>query len=177
MDDIQLLLNPDAPLERLHGETATPEAPPQAEADLPGHNSPGWSLIRRLWAAGFSLTIEPSADGKPLLVPVGHGRDDPGLFEQFDAHHADAAKIVAGWPAWLRDPAVLSEVPADSDGWPADSVPADWTCERCGGIGWWESVDGDRHCMACEAERFERSRRLAERVVDLKATAPYHGKR
>lgn len=93
------------------------------KAELVAMLTNGWALIRRLWSCGYSLTLQEGADGKPLIVPIGQGRTDAELFRAFDAHHDAAAAIVADWPDWMRDPAALSVLPADSDGWPAGAIP------------------------------------------------------
>jgi len=76
-------------------------------------------------------------------------------------------------PAAVAEPVAIPMHPEairlDADGWPVDSVPADWTCPRCGGIAAWWDLLGGEHCMSCEADTLARSHRLAERAAVIRA--------
>lgn len=110
---------------------------------------------------GRKRKAEAVPDGKSgwrVRIPTG----------VFYADYRDAAGVVRVVPTGCKTEsgarAVLAGVPADSDGWPVDSEPVNWACERCGGIGWWEDFRGRRLCLACESKGFEQARRLAERA-------------
>jgi len=66
--------------------------------------------------------------------------------------------------------AQAGEVPT----WEDLDPPDGWRCPRCSGLLWWRTVGSlttapVRRCVACDAEGFARSDRLAERAARLRA--------
>ena len=114
-----------------------------------------------VWLSGRPHEKQPTA-GKTPVIPQETAQAAPGS--------------PPGAVADSTAPGLLSATggPVGADDWPADCVPADWTCTACGGLLWWEDLRGGRHCMDCESGPLRRSLRLAERAAAIRASFGRH---
>jgi len=69
-------------------------------------------------------------------------------------------------PVAIKPPAL----PLGGDSWPGEP------CPKCRGLLWWEDLEGRRHCLDCERERFERAEelvRVAQRLRTASGLPPW----
>jgi hypothetical protein len=94
-----------------------------------------------------------------VLGPRGH---EPGP-EAAEPPRVPKAPAITSW-----DP---RPDPLGADGWPADSVPPGEPCPKCGGLLWWEDLEGGRHRLDCEGAKFQRAEELAGLARGLRAAS------
>jgi len=117
------------------------------------------------WRDVFQLLVDLDDAGITDIVP---GNDDDRVYVRpMSRITTDLAhRIKELKPALIK---AMTPIRLGADGWPVDSVPADWTCPACGGIRpWWDGL-GRQRCMHCERDAFERARRWAETAAAIRA--------
>jgi len=124
-------------------------------------------LLSELEAQGACVRVKC---GRLLVGP--RGRVPPELVERLRTEKTRLLALLCELPAWC-DPGLWRETGAglvriDLEPRNGELVEADWACPQCGRLAWWESADGGRHCLDCEAEPLDRGKRLAEKAARLR---------
>ena len=143
---------------RLDGDRLVVRGPRSAEATAQ-------RLLARKAAVVSALRGEAATP--PTAGQHAEGRADGTLagtmFEGWCPHAAPDGTVV--WlPPNAPEPALKSVVAVlDLSDQPPEAIPA---CPRCDSLELWQDGLGAWHCIPCDRERFDRARRLAERLVE-----------
>jgi hypothetical protein len=130
----------------------------------------GMTLLTQAQAAG--LTVE--ADGNRLVLRGPKSAEE--LAQRLLRNKAEVMAALDNAPAvdGPESPAASETDFSAADGTLAASRFANWArppCPTCGGVLWWEDLEGGRHCLNCERAKFEQSRELARLAHRLRAAS------